>query len=528
MHWDLGIYPQYDSVKVHGCNELSYKMVLYLKKQGINVSVSGDLWKKFDSLQDIAEISNESLDYKTLDIYGEGIRPKDGRLELRQSVSPEFECIDKIYEANILEGIIQDTEGKIEDILKTWKGKSIAILGTDEFALNAYDFLVAYELDICCFISNDCGQEIFGKKVLERADAVKIWDDIIFIQADKKYSAWGFGEVNMYHYLGYMRNKRFFMLQDYVKLPKTGLKSVLKHWVGYLSRRLVLTGDFLLCLAMGQALEAYVRQFSGIVYCDILEEREDYLEKAEIRQICRTEIRKEDFCMLLLPRHYGCYLDKERSVLYRKELKQKYEEAIKACGMLNFIDYPYENVDWLRPEKISNEYVRVEFRPKRIIIGAINYFSGNVLFREILEEHPEVLQLKDSVLSWGLYSLCVRLAMKPSDKILPLFWKLFEEVEIYNRYGEYVFTDKNAFNLNMEKLLSKKERVTSQEMFVIIHIAYAEMMGVKVKNISDMTIYWEPHSVGRNEVEGYATWLREISEGYTVNIVRNSACFKLS
>ena len=118
------VYPQYEHVTVHGCNELSYYFIVYLRKQGIPVSVSGELWENFESLRDVYKREDyEVIDYKNLNIYGEGVLPKDERLELRPSVSAEFECVDKIYENNILEGIIHDAEGNIEDVVKYFKGK---------------------------------------------------------------------------------------------------------------------------------------------------------------------------------------------------------------------------------------------------------------------------------------------------------------------------------------------------------------------------------------------------------------------
>lgn len=38
------VYPEYDSVIVHGCNELAFQFVMYLKKCGVPVDVTGELW----------------------------------------------------------------------------------------------------------------------------------------------------------------------------------------------------------------------------------------------------------------------------------------------------------------------------------------------------------------------------------------------------------------------------------------------------------------------------------------------------
>ncbi len=514
------VYPQYEHVTVHGCNELSYYFIVYLRKQGIPVSVSGELWENFESLRDVYKREDyEVIDYKNLNIYGEGVLPKDERLELRPSVSAEFECVDKIYENNILEGIIHDAEGNIEDVVKYFKGKMIAVLGADANAMNLYDFFIANGIDICCFISDkDAGKEIFGKTVVTRIDAAEMWPDIIFVQPDKKYSAWGFGETNLYHSLGYKRNRQFFLIQDYIELPENGLRNLLVHRLGQIQGRLVLTGDLWLCTAMAGALEKDSLYHKNIVFCDILQK---YTKaKGYMPQIQANELKTDDFCLIMLPRYYACFKDEKRKVVYRKDLLKRYEEALHQYNITNEIDYPFEDVKWIRPNDLSDDK-KTAFRPKRIILGAINAFSGNYLFGGIMEGHPDILKMRESVLSCNLYSFCVRLSMLPSCSILQSFWEMFD-AEI-SRGDGYEFPDKAVFHGCMEELLKEKDRFTSQELFVILHIAYARMLGMITEDISNMTIYWEPHGVPREEVEHYAKWLDALnSDGYIVNVVRNS------
>ena len=51
------------------------------------------------------------------------------------SVSVEFECVDKIYEANIKARLIKDAEGDSETLLERLRQeKEIVILGIDENA----------------------------------------------------------------------------------------------------------------------------------------------------------------------------------------------------------------------------------------------------------------------------------------------------------------------------------------------------------------------------------------------------------
>lgn len=515
------LYPQYDHVTVHGCNELSFQFVQYLKKQNISVSVSGELWEKFNVLQDVLnKADHEVIDYRNLDIYGEGVIPKENRIELRQSVSPEFECIDKIYETNIQHGIIHNADRSIEELLSYLKVKCIAILGVDANALNLYDFLITNDIDICCFISDQNeGKELFGKNVITRINAVETWPEIIFIQPDKKYSAWGFGETNLYHGLGYKRNKRFYLIRDYIELGQNGLRNLILYRLEQIRGRLVLTGDVWLCSAMQQSLkkDASIGN-KNIVFFDVLKK----YTKVEycIPQIPVNELKPDDFCLILLPRYYACFADEKRKVVYRKEILKRYKEILHMCGITNAIDYPYEDVDWMRTNDLSNNSKPV-FTPQRIILGSINSFSGNYLFGGIMDGHPDILKMRESVLCCNLYSFCVRLSMSPSYRMLELFWKLLEKD--ISRSDGYEFPDKDSFNSCMEELLKVKDNFTSQELFVILHIAYARMLGVIVEDVSNMTIYWEPHVVPRDEVEHYAKWLNALnSDGYIVNIVRNS------
>ena len=210
------VYPQFDCVTVHECNELAYLFVKYLEMIGVPVKVTGPLWEELQVLK-----KEEAPEYRTLTIYAEGIGIKEKATEWRKSVSVEFECIDRIYEENICKGVIGDSDGCFEDIVARISGRQIAILGSETAALDAYDMLLKYGLDICCFISdraNDAGRYLFGKRILKRKEAIKSVEDIIFLEAGCRYSAWGSGATDIFHYWGYKRNHRFFLMEDYIEI----------------------------------------------------------------------------------------------------------------------------------------------------------------------------------------------------------------------------------------------------------------------------------------------------------------------
>ena len=95
------IFPEYQKVIIWGCNELAFFFAEYLKEQGIAVSVIGQYWNYFG--YEACE-QKDSLGETALVIYAEGIPLQNHSLyeTVIRSASPEFECIDRIYEANVV------------------------------------------------------------------------------------------------------------------------------------------------------------------------------------------------------------------------------------------------------------------------------------------------------------------------------------------------------------------------------------------------------------------------------------------
>lgn len=93
--------------------------------------------------------------------------------------------------------------------------------------------------------------------------------------------------------------------------------------------------------------------------------------------------------------------------------------------------------------------------------------------------------------------------------------------------------DWGIFEKKLEALLSVKDCFSSQELFVIFHIAYDEMMhGEKITDVNSKVIYWEPHSFPRQEFPYLAQWLAdEKINGQTIcmhrdNIVRAGSYYR--
>lgn len=87
--------------------------------------------------------------------------------------------------------------------------------------------------------------------------------------------------------------------------------------------------------------------------------------------------------------------------------------------------------------------------------------------------------------------------MEDARNILSVFWSTYESIASQAVYN------KELFNEKMEQLLEHKDRLTSQQLFVMFHIAYMYMDGKNIteSDIGNMVIYWEPHKVPRDIVE---------------------------
>ncbi len=149
------LYPQYDCVKICGCNELAVLFAAYLKDRGIAVKTEGELWEYF-----LTEDGGEYPDYQCLTIYAEGVEGKKSQNwveNLLRSVSPEFECVDCIYEENLKRGLIVNAMGSFQEWIDVLKNadKDIVIWGAGIQAQNVYGFLL-YHGVACSYFLCDC------------------------------------------------------------------------------------------------------------------------------------------------------------------------------------------------------------------------------------------------------------------------------------------------------------------------------------------------------------------------------------
>lgn len=91
-----------------------------------------------------------------------------------------------------------------------------------------------------------------------------------------------------------------------------------------------------------------------------------------------------------------------------------------------------------------------------------------------------------------MYSICIRLAEEDAGNILAGFWYLYRQEAGEEAVAKY-FPNKEKFDRKLKELLGLNGRFTSQELFVMFHLAYEAMYGREMSCLENTVIYWEPH-----------------------------------
>ncbi len=498
------IYPEYKYVKIDGFNELAYIFAKYIEEQGIPVCVAGTMWEGH-----FGEIECQVPDYECLTIHAEGIGAKNqGLLEnLLKGVAVEFECIDIIYETNIKKGMIKDTVMNITQLLEYLrKQKEVVLLGIDRETLDVYDYLMENEIEISAFADSRFegkNRKIFGKKIMSGLEVRKTYDMPVFIDCTNKNSAWGLGidGVDYYDYLGYRRNKNYILIKDYIDISCNNLINVLKR------TETVLAGDVCLCRRLYDYLEQMSLPVKG--YLNVLSEGSD---QSDMPEVMGTDSRN-DVVLIVVPEYF-------RDDGEWKKRKNKVLAYLEENEMSDYTDYFSDMVSFIKIENSRKvKYASDSLLPKRIVFGSIDSYCGNEFFRGLLDGHPDILKLNYGYLNNNLFWICVRLSIEDSVNIFSALCDILEqhikEINI-DRIG--VFKDK------LKELLSHSSRFTSQELFLIIHLAfmYTYRYDIKERDIRNIVIYWEPHFMERSVMEECAEWLGAEAVPCTIfNLVRN-------
>lgn len=493
------IFPEYQEVIIWGCNELAFFFAEYLKEQGIAVSVIGQYWNYFG--YEACE-QKDSLGETALVIYAEGIPLQNHSLyeTVIRSASPEFECIDRIYEANVVEGRIHDTIGGLDEFIAKLKEEpEIVILGADRKAQDTYDLLMAHGIDIRGFaVTNRRDEMRLGRKIMSIEEAVRSLEHPIFLNYAYVHGALGEKWMEYFDYCGYKRNEQYFLVRDYADIPTSNLIHVLH------GKKVWLTGDSRLCQLLTD-------------YLNLIENGEVTVRYTVLGEKITAE--EEDILCLVVPDY------KNSKDIEENERKEMLRNKLADMGFIGHTEYYvcsrcFALID-LYLNKGAEKYGVTELLPQGILLGRIPYCNGNDFFRGILDGHPEVLLCPFSDFQNNMFYYCIRLANIDSDKVMPLFWEMYGVEASRN---DILFLYPEIFEERVKRLLGLKEKFTSQELFVLFSIAYIEMISNRpISDVSKLVIYWEPHMIDRNEFPYYALWLEDRKmNGNTILLYRDS------
>lgn len=506
----VDIFPGYDCVRIIEFNELAYFFAKYLERLGIAVEVTGAMWQEFF-------VGNRcgTRDFECYTIYAEGIgeRKRNWRENLLRSVSVEFECIDKIYEENLKRSFIKDAAGDFSWLAERLKDEQeIVIIGTGVASLNAYDLLAANEMNVLYFMSGDqrdWGRNLFGKKILSRREIINNTKNPVFIDCHSKNSAWR--GTDEYDYEGYRRNVQYFCIKDYVEISIGNLQHALK------GKKVILLGSRNLCRCVKNALIDVACE--RITYWDLSEE-DDEKDKTAIT-VDDKDTAENVTGLIVEPQYHG-------DIKCRDEIRKKkrlYYAKLEEKGIHDITQYfsECEVLVSIGKEKYLEKYPTDRLRPKSILLNISGHMCGNKFFSNLLDGHPNILQIDwdmESIRN-NLFLICIQLAEERASNILNEFQILCGSIMIHEE--KTFLLHKEKFYEKFQELLGLKDSFTSQELFVIIHIAYAAAWGQKVTDLQEMLIYYEQRVASAMQRPLYEEWLcdRKV-KGFSINITRNA------
>lgn len=494
------IYSDIQEVVIYGCNELSYWFVKYLETQHIRISVIGEYWR-FLGYENIIDDNICYGEGRMVILAEDFLHTEQLCQKIIDSASARFECIDRIYETNVIKGYIKDSDGNLENLLEKLRMKKVVILGIDTKSQDAYDFLFAHGIEIFCFASwrAQRSQTLLGKRVINIGTLMSESQEWCFVGSMGSGSALGTRDVEFFDYYGYKRNKQYFLMYDYTGIPNSNLVHVLRE------KTVILAGDEALCKILACYLQKVEENMINI----------RYLELSELDQV-GGDVNK---IVCIVSQRYGPEV--------RRDVASRLEEKLKELGINSYTSYFSSTRAFVIADEYLNrnkeKYSIKSLRPGGILLGEIPASSGNRFVKGVLDGHPNILQIPYMIFSSNMFFYCIQLSRQNACNIMSALKKVIVE-----DVGEEVFSNNfpnwETFQKSAENLLKQKTFFSSQELFVIFHIAYTEMINGKMEEtLSSKILYWDPHWFPRNEMSFLAKWLEsEEINGQTLVVRRDN------
>ena len=168
----------------------------------------------------------------------------------------------------------------------------------------------------------------------------------------------------------------------------------------------------------------------------------------------KTDYKKKILGLIVIPQIVNAEEDGDKWSI----LKAKCRDILQKKGIIDYSEYFCKDSSFILIEDKMEKYTINNLVPRGIIIGAIDGFSGNVFFRDCLDNHPQILQMGFTLFERNMFIYCVRLSCVDSNQIFPLFWEMLEQDELKYVVGE--FPNRHIFQQVCEKTLKKKRKLS--------------------------------------------------------------------
>lgn len=159
-----------------------------------------------------------------------------------------------------------------------------------------------------------------------------------------------------------------------------------------------------------------------------------------------------------------------------------------------------------------------------VVLGWSKGYSGNFFLDELLDGHPEILSIPHSIFSSQLWYFAHEMASYGNRQVERLFECYKRQLsECKSDEFNEVFPDYVQFAEALENKIMKERPESDIDYFMLVHVAYHEMIYGHYDCGIRRIIFWEPHRVRSDDKLRYFTgWFQtRVEEVKVLNIVRD-------